>query len=358
MELKKIFSRDSLFSRKNNIIGIDFNNNAFKLVEIAHQVGGQKLLFCGESRISKGAMDTGYIKDQEKMFFVLEKIVTEAGDRLVGNQAVVAIPEGKVFIRVVTIPKIDENKIGEAIRWEAEANIPMSLDSVYYDWQLLEKKEKEIRVVVVASPKNLIDNYIDFFSKVGIEIVAFEAESIATGRSVIPIEKEGCSMILDIGREGSSIAVYENGVPVFTTSSSISGNSFTDSVMRKFGIKEEKAEKYKAKVGLGSTKAEKNEALKIYQPVLASLTNDVNKTIDFFENSLSGVKYNKIDEIIVCGGGANLKGLVEYLSAQVQKRTLRSNPWINFKGEKLCKTMNQERAQSYATAIGLALRNN
>ena len=44
------------------------------------------------------------------------------------------------------------------------------------------------------------------------------------------------------------------------------------------------------------------------QPVLENLVQEIERSIDFY---LTGLKYSEsIDKIILCGGGANMKGIL------------------------------------------------
>src|SRR4030042_99470 len=81
------------------------------------------------------------------------------------NKVICSLPETKAFLRIVSLPKMKEDEIKEAIKWEMEANIPLPIDQVYYDWQLLEKKiskepnKSDILVVAVARKEG--DHFIE-----------------------------------------------------------------------------------------------------------------------------------------------------------------------------------------------------
>jgi len=65
-----------------------------------------------------------------------------------------------------------------------------------------------------------------------------------------------------------------------------------------------------------------------------------------------------VAKILLCGGGANLKGLPEFLNTYFKIPVEIGNPWINILPEpqKEVLELPLEKSLSYATALGLALR--
>ena len=159
-----------------------------------------------------------------------------------------------------------------------------------------------------------------------------------------------------MGLENTSFAIYKNNCPVFSSSGSISGKIMTDVIAKYFGISYEKAESYKHKVGLGSNVKEREEALEVLNPLLMSLSMEIERTVSFFEDNLISKEGESIEKIVLCGGGANLKGLSSYLALTVHRPLVIANPWENISFYKEIPPISLEEAQSYITAIGLALR--
>ena len=64
-----------------------------------------------------------------------------------------------------------------------------------------------------------------------------------------------------------------------------------------------------------------------------------------------------ISEIIICGGGAHLKGLSQYLSARLKIPVKLGNPWVNIPYPKnKIPAIPYDESPDYATVLGLALR--
>ena len=98
-------------------------------------------------------------------------------------------------------------------------------------------------------------------------------------------------------------------------------------------------------------------------PALTDLTEQIEKFVDYYQahtihEHSSALKNGKIKKIIMCGRGANLKGLLDFISLKLKIPVELGNPWINILPKQLKEVPGLPFAQSlgYATALGLALR--
>jgi Tfp pilus assembly PilM family ATPase len=112
------------------------------------------------------------------------------------------------------------------------------------------------------------------------------------------------------------------------------------------------------KVNKGLERSPENDSIfNLISSFLENLAVEIEKTTDFFLGMPENSK-DKIDTIILSGGGANLKGLIPYLSVRLSKKIILGNPWVNLNfGDKL-PIINKNDSARYATAIGLAMRKN
>jgi len=344
--------------------GVDFNNDILKVLQIKKKKDRHEIAGWNSIRIPSGTMDNFEIKNKEVFIKTLLDAIKNAKGKIKGRAVVVCIPENKVFTRIITLPKMNENEVKEAIHWEIESNIPISVDETYYDWQIVDNDSKKTKILAVATPRKIIDNYLEVFDAADLIVSAFEPVSIATGRSIIDIEDKSSILILDIGLDGTGYAIFNGGYPVFTSCGSVTGKLFTDAVASYFGVDWKKAESYKIKVGLGSNKKEREEALSIYGSLLSLLLEEIEKTIAFFESQLAknngggkdGDQERTVSKIILCGGGSNLRGLASFLALNLKKTVIQADPWKNVNFGNRLPQISKEEAQGYITAIGLALR--
>ncbi len=344
-------------SRCNEVcyFGVDFSGASIRLLQLEKKNEGFKVSGWSQRKISKGIVDQGVIVNKKAFIEAFREALVNVEGNFFGNNIMLTIPEEKVFTRVISIPFMDDRKsLEETIKWETEANIPVALDDIYYDWEILDKTKNKMNVLIMATNKKVVDNYLDIFDSLNLNIVALEPESLSMARSLIEKKFQDYALIVYIGTNSSSFAVCKKDIPVFTADSSISGKMMTEIVVKELGYSFEKAESYKIKKGIEGSGLENKT---IFNSVLENLLREIKKTIDFLqENLFLEEKNKKITKIILCGGGSNLKGLSSYLTVKLKQPVVQANPWFNLNFVKKIPPISKQNSQGFAPVIGLTLK--
>jgi Tfp pilus assembly PilM family ATPase len=89
---------------------------------------------------------------------------------------------------------------------------------------------------------------------------------------------------------------------------------------------------------------------KALEPLLISLVGRLQESIEFHETHFNGAVINSI---LLCGGGANLRGLDAYITNAIGISTKQANPLINIKNKEY---ITMPDALGFCTAIGLGLK--
>jgi type IV pilus assembly protein PilM len=353
------FLKRKIFDSKNNVFGLDLSDLSVKVVQLQDNGEEQRVVSYGSAKISPGSMHDGEIKQKEQVVDAIKRAIASAGPKKINTKkAICSLPETKAFLRIVSIPAMDENEIPEAVKWEMEANIPLPLDQVYYDWQVLNKsfleEKNRINLLVVAIAKTSVDQIVEVVELAGLIPVGMEIESIAQDRSLVDDSRENKTiLIVDIGDRRTSFSITKNSIPCFTSSIPVCGQTMTESIASGLSISVEEAEKTKLQYGIGSDF--KNDSIfKLVRPVLDNLAYEIERSVDFF---ISELQYSsKVDAIVICGGGANTKGLIPYLSKKIGRELFLGDPWTNIHLGKALPIIERKESVQYSTAIGLALK--
>lgn len=339
--------------------GLDISDLSLKAVEIHTAGKEQKVVGIQSVPLSQGAVVDGVIMKEDEFSAALAKVRANAKPgKIAVDHVVCSLPEIKAFLRIIHIPKMEEAEAKEAVKWEMGANIPLSIDQVYYDWQISErnfsKDKTKMSVIVVAVPRTVVEQYLAILTEAGLKVIGFEIESIAQTRSLFSQKKkEHTSLIVDIGDRRTSFVIAIDGIPCFTSSIPLSSHAMTDAIAKSLGVSMDEAEKTKRAYGVGS--ALKNDHIfTAMKPVLENFVQEIERSTDFY---LKELQYsNEIDEILLCGGGAKTKGIVPYLSRRLGRTIILGDPWVNVSLNKKIPPINREESVQYATAIGLSLK--
>jgi type IV pilus assembly protein PilM len=270
------------------------------------------------------------------------------------------------------MPLMSEEDLKSAILFEAENYIPLPVNEVYLDCEIVSSvhtASKNLDVLLAAIPKRIVDPYLRVLKKAGLKPIAFEIESLSIARALIKDQKTTQPvLIIDLGATRSSFVIFSGNSVRFTCSIPISGIHFTELIAKNLKVSFEKAEKLKIihglreglRIKLGEKTTLEKVKGKIFEaliPGLVDLVQQIKKYLDFYQAHayLAGPEGKKIQKIILCGGGANLKGLDEFLELELKIPVEVGNPWINV-GE--VKNFPKENSLSFTTCNRLSLKRN
>jgi type IV pilus assembly protein PilM len=347
---------------------LDISDLSLKFLMLRKRGKKFSVVSFGESQIEPGIIEGGEVKDEEK----LAKIVKEATKKVKTKYVIASLPEEKAFLQVIKMPIMSEEDLKSAIVFEAENYIPLPVNEVYLDCEIVPPVYNHLDhldVLLAAIPKKTVDPYLRVLKKAGLKPIAFEIESLAIARALIENQTTTYSvLIIDLGATRTSFIIFAGKSVRFTTSIPVSGIHFTELIAKNLRISFEKAEKLKIihglkeglKIKLGEKTALEKTKGKIFEaliPALVDLVQQIKKYIDYYQAHayLSGLPPNgkRIHKLVLSGGGANLKGLKEFLELELKIPVEIGNPWINV-GD--VKNFPKEKSLSFTTAIGLALK--
>lgn len=330
-----------------------------KIVQLHRSGKKYKVKAYTDFDLPKGIIVNDVIMDEKSLIQNIHTMLRHVKfGKLEGNYIAASIPESKAFVRVINIPVMNEEQAENAVPIEAEQYIPIPLDQAYLDWEVIGQNDERMDVLVMACPKDYIDNWLRVLKNAGLRPVYFEVESAACARALISPEKRGRNtLILDMDTYRTSLIVADQGSLQFTSSVPIAGDAFTQSIARALAIKPEEAEQLKRQFGVDDSR--ENAAIQAaLAPIIDNLIAEIKNTIKFHDEHAS----KPIEQIIMCGGSAKLLHLSSYLYKQLAEYNyidiVLGNPWVNIfdAGQLEAFKMSREDSLSYTTAIGLAMR--
>jgi type IV pilus assembly protein PilM len=91
------------------------------------------------------------------------------------TRVAVSLPVAKVFTRVLELPSMKPEDLGQAVRLEAEQYIPVPLPDLYIDYEVIEMGPDHNEVLMVAAPRAIVDSYIKLFDFMNLEVAVIES---------------------------------------------------------------------------------------------------------------------------------------------------------------------------------------
>lgn len=353
----------SIFGNKKvKAFGLDISDTSIKVMQLQEDRTHLAPDAFADVKLSDKVITNHMIASEDRLADNIVRAVS-AAKRISTEYVICSIPEAKSFVRTLELPKMPESELDGAIPFELEQDIPIPVDQVYLDWQIIKELPEKLRLMVTAAPKDYIDALIQSLHLAHLVPRAMELESQATARALIgPEDLKRNVLIVDIATMQTSFIIVDSGIIQYTSSIPIAGNVFTESIARNLGLASGMAENLKRTAGLVVDVKEGNIRQAIL-PVLDNIVDEMKNVIKFFEEHEP--EHKTIDKILLCGGSARLAGIVDYISGRMNlgagARSIPvnlGNPFVNIGSLTLKEsiTLSPLDALGFTTVVGLALR--
>ncbi len=338
----------------NTTVGLDIGSHSIKLIEIAKEGNQIALLAAGSMPTPPKSMTSSLQVDLEAAAIAIKQLVRDTGTK--SHEVSIALPESKVFTRVIEVPQLSTRELTSAIKWEAEQYIPLPLDQVNVDFTVLRDSQvtgtNKMEVLLVAAPKSLMDKYLTILEFAGLTAVGAETEIIATSRAIArSIPNVRNVMVASLGAQTTDIAILNNGILTFTRSVSAGGEAITRAIAQSLDFNLTQAEEYKRTYGLQKDKLE-GKIVNATKPIMDTIVNEMKRSVAFYEEKY---KDQHIETIMLSGGTSRLPGMVIYLAESMNFEVQLANPWIGIARDSRFNVLNAE-GPNFCIAVGLALR--
>ncbi len=341
-----------------NYLGIDIGASSIKIVEVSVSGKKKKLENYIEFRmpLSEQSLKTFHGESStllsSEVSEILQAMLKKA--KIKERKVALSLPDFSTFFTTFSLPPMSDTEVPQAIEFEARHYIPLPLSEVTFDWQIINKEESvsglKRKVLLVAIPNVVLQNYQRLASLCNLEVVGMEAEVFSLVRSSWPGGKYDFLPIcmVDFGWKSTTVSIVEKKKIVSSFSFDVSSIALTRDLSVALNIPLQEAENLKNLHGLDP---QKPEVAKVLLDKVGLLSMEIDKICeDFFQTTAK-----RLDNLVLSGGAANLFGLKEYLSTRIKKNVIMATPFSSVS----CPVVLQQRLNqigpSFAVAIGAAL---
>jgi len=381
-----------ILSLSNESFGLEITDASVRAMKLKRRGKEVRVVSVGVAEVPAGVMKGGDVKDDDKLAAVIREAVSKvAGEKIKTKYAIVSLPENKAFLQVIRMPQLKNDDLRAAVVFEAENYIPLPLEKVYLDFEKVADDTADpganCEVMIAALPRDPVDALIKAITKAGLVPVAMELESCAINRA-LSFERELDSpvVMVHIGDIKTNIIIYADNSVRFTFSIPISNRYFLEMISKSVGVgmpeaanlkrecgieefinhdrdAEEEARSYREKIVKRVRQEENYEKEKIFEalvPGLVDFVQQVKKCITYYQTHYNGISAAKerVDKVLLCGSGSDLKGLAEFIGTKLGTSVDRAKLTVS---KSLLENYKEEKEACYepcgfAVVFGLALR--
>ena len=334
------------------MFGLDIGNNSVKAVQLERRGDTFSLLAAGiAGSVGGGIMGTD--SDLNALAQVVGKLLNDT--KITSKDVNLSIPESQAFTRLIKLPYLSDEEVASAISWQAEPYIPIPINEASISHVILERHEPKaneqgaVDVLLVATPKSLIQRYLNLAEMIGLTINGIETELIATARSVSPLG--ATTVLVDLGMMTTDIAVVKNKQVVVSRSITTAGETLTRAISTTLSVSPEQAESYKKTYGLDPKQLE-GKVKETLAPVFNVIIEEIKKSIQYYKAEVRSD--DPITVCIVVGGGSGLAGVIPYLTENLGIEVTIGDPFAPItKDASFAQTL-ANYGPLYGVAVGLA----
>ncbi|MBI5306650.1 type IV pilus assembly protein PilM [Candidatus Wolfebacteria bacterium] len=356
-----MFESIKSFLGKSSILGVDIGTTAIKIAEIIPGSSEKKselknygiLTTFGHLDRPNSALQANALKIAEKETAdFLKKIVSEG--KFTTNNAVASISPFSVFIILLEMPVMPEADLRKAMSFQIRQHIPLSLSEVAVEWNKVGERETDEgvkqQILLIAIPNEIIRRYQNIFKLAGLNLKFLEIENLSLIRALIGNDP-AITLIADIGGRSTNIMVIDRGFLKFSVYTDFAGASLTSAIANGLGINMKRAEELKKTKGLKAG-AGQEELSTLPLPYLDAIIGE----IQIAKNNFERTQEKKIEKLVLCGGGAKMAGINEYIEKQTGMAALSGNALSNVGYPPQVEILAKELGEELTVAIGLGIK--
>lgn len=339
------------------IVGVDISSTAVKLLQLSRAGNRYRVEHYAVEPLPPNAVVEKNIVEVEAVGEAIKRALARSGAR--ARHAAAAVAGSAVITKVIPMPAdLDGDELEAQVELEAANYVPYPIDEVNLDFEVLgpmPNTPDTVQVLLAASRSENVEIRASALELGGLTPKVMDVESFAIENAFtllaeqLKTPKDGLVALVDSGATMTTLYVLRNGRTLYSREQVFGGKQLTDEVMRRYGLSYEEAGQAKRQGGLPE-----GYQAEVLEPFKEAMVQQISRLLQFF---YAGSEFNRVDQLVIAGGGASIAGIDRMLEEQLGVPTMVANPLANMTlGPRVQPHALAQDAPSLMIACGLALR--
>jgi type IV pilus assembly protein PilM len=346
-------------SRSKPLAGLDITTSSIKLIELVPNGRGYRVECYAAEPSPPNSITEKSIVDADAVGEAVRRAMKRSSTK--ASEVAIAISGDAAITKVIQMPRaLNDNDLEAQVEIQADQYIPFPMDEVSFDFQVIGESPNDpdmVDVLLVATRTENVDQRRAAVEAAGLKarVVDVEPFALENACGLLTHQMPDGGMdhqvaVVDFGASSTTFSVLQDLRVVYTRDFNFGGQQLTEEIMRIYGLSLEDAGRAKKEGGLPS-----NYQPEVLDPFIDDMTQQVSRSLQFF--LASGGGREQPDEILVCGGCANIPGVADLIASKVGIPTEIGDPLGQMKVSSRARAQGvQDDATALLTACGLALR--
>ena len=349
-----------LFQRRfRPVIGLDITTSSIKLIELTRSGDSYRVESYAAEPSPPNAINEKAIVDAQAVGEAVRRAVKRAGAR--SRECAVAVSGDAAITKVIQMPRnLRASELEAQVEMQADQYIPFPMEEVSYDFQVMGESKSDpdmLDVLLVATRTENVDQRKAAVEAAGlipkvVDVEAFALENACQlmGHQMPDGGMERSIAVVDFGASSTTFSVLRDTKVAYTRDFSFGGQQLTEEIMRTYGLSMEEAGRAKKEGGLPA-----NYQSEVLDPFIDDMCQQVSRSLQFY--LAAGAGRVQPEQILICGGCANIPGVADVIASRVGIPAERGDPLGQMKisTRALAQGVKKD-ATALLTACGLALR--
>jgi type IV pilus assembly protein PilM len=346
-------------------LGLDIGSTGVKLVALKEHrrkgVVGYSLLSFGMKPLPPEAIVDGALMNSTAIVQAIQELLSEL--KIKQRETAIGVSGHSVIIKKISMPRMSQEELEEAIQWEAEQHIPFDIKDVNIDTQILRPNAEDatgnMDVLLVAAKKDMINDYTTVVTEAGLQPTVVDVDAFAVQNCFeanYEVPQNETIVLINAGAAVVNINILAQGVTTFTRDVTIGGNQFTEEIQKQLNVSYEEAEALKIGGGRGDADAVvPQEVERVMGQVAEQVAGEIQRSLDFYAGTAADATFTRV---YLSGGTAKIPALFKTIETRVGVPVEIMNPFkqIEIDNRKFDPAFIMDVAPMAAVAVGLALR--
>ncbi len=313
----------------NKVLTIDITNESITITEVTPS---QKKTSQVHNAIifetPEDSYEDGFIRDKERIAEAIKSQLSANG--ITNKNVIFVLTSTKIVNREVLVPFVKENKIKGIINANSSEYFPVNIEDYVVSHSVLEtvtdeEGNKQLRVLAVAAPQNMVRTYYEVAQLAGLKVVALDY----IGNAMLQLIKTQTSenmttMVIQLGSESTVLNIVKGETLLLQRTIPYGTNVVVNEVMDAKGVDATTAMTLLQNERLITVDFDDNSITGSFR----YLINNIGRVMDFFASKNPD---KPIDDVFLTGDGALIKGIDGLFKVQLNVSTRVMDSLFNIK---------------------------
>lgn len=311
------------------VLTIDITNESITIVEVTPSNKKQSTIHNAIIfETPEDAYEDGVIRDKERIAEAIKSQLSANG--ITNKNAIFVLTSTKIVNREVLVPFVKENKIKGIINANSSEYFPVNIEDYVVSHSILEtvtdeENNKQLRVLAVAAPENMVRSYYDLASLAGLKVVALDYIGNAMLQLIKTQTTEAMTtMVIQLGSESTVLNIVKGDTLLLQRTVQYGTNVVVNEVMDAKGVDATTAMTLLQNERLLTVDFDDNAITGAFR----YLINNIGRVMDFFTSKNPD---KPIDDVFLTGDGALIKGIDGLFKVQLNVSTRVMDTLYNIK---------------------------